>query len=57
LHNGDLQNLNSSPDIIRKDDQIEENKMCGHTTQKEEMRNAYKFLVGKSWMEGTTWQT
>jgi hypothetical protein len=47
LHNGELHNLYSSPDIIR---QIKSRRMrwAGHVPQMGEGRNVYRFLVGKS---------
>jgi hypothetical protein len=46
LHNGDLHNLYSSPDIIR---QIKSRRMrwAGHVARMGEGRNVYKVLVGK----------
>jgi hypothetical protein len=47
LHNGELHNLYSSPDIIR---QIKSRRMrwAGHVARMGEGRNAYRVLVGKS---------
>jgi hypothetical protein len=46
LHNGELHNLYSSPDIIR---QVKSRRMrwAGHVAHMEEGRNVYRFLVGK----------
>jgi hypothetical protein len=46
LHNGELQNLYSSPDIIR---QIKSRRMrwVGHVARMGEERNMYRVLVGK----------
>jgi hypothetical protein len=46
LHNGELHNLYSSPDIIR---QIKSRKIrwAGHVAGMEEGRNLYRVLVGK----------
>jgi hypothetical protein len=46
LHNGELHNLYSSPDIIR---QIKSRKMrwAGHVARMGEGRNVYRVLVGK----------
>jgi hypothetical protein len=46
LHNGELHNLYSSPDIIR---QIKSRRMrwAGHVARMGEGRNLYKVLVGK----------
>jgi hypothetical protein len=46
LHNGELHNLYSSPDIIR---QIKRRRMrwAGHVARMGEGRNVYKVLVGK----------
>jgi hypothetical protein len=46
LHNGELHNLYSSPDIIR---QIKSKRMrwAGHVTCMGEGRNVYRVLVGK----------
>jgi hypothetical protein len=46
LHNGDLHNLYSSPDIIR---QIKSRRMkwTGHVARMGEGRNVYRVLVGK----------
>jgi hypothetical protein len=46
LHNGELHNLNSSPDIIG---QIKSRKMrwAGHVARMGEERKAYRVLVGK----------
>jgi hypothetical protein len=46
LHNGELNNLYSSPDIIR---QIKSRRMrwAGHVVRMGEGRNVYRFLVGK----------
>jgi hypothetical protein len=46
LHNGELRNLYSSPDIIR---QIKSRRMrwAGHVARMEEGRNVYRVLVGK----------
>jgi hypothetical protein len=47
LHNGELHNLYSSPDIIR---QIKSRRMrwAGHVARMGEGRNVYRVLVGKS---------
>jgi hypothetical protein len=47
LHNGELHNLYSSPDIIR---QIKSRRMrwVGHVAHMDEGRNVYRVLVGKS---------
>jgi hypothetical protein len=46
LHNGELHNLYSSPDIIR---QIKSRRMkwAEHVARMEEERNVYRFLEGK----------
>jgi hypothetical protein len=46
LHNGELHDLYSSPDIIR---QIKSRRMrwAGHMARTEEGRNVYRLLVGK----------
>jgi hypothetical protein len=46
LHNGELHNLYTSPDIIR---QIQSRRMrwAGHVAQTGEGRNLYRVLVGK----------
>jgi hypothetical protein len=46
LHNGELHNLYSSPDIIR---QIKSRRMrwAGHVARMEEGRNVYRVLLGK----------
>jgi hypothetical protein len=46
LHNGELRNLHSSPDIIR---QIKSRRMrwAGHVARMGEGRNVYRVLVGK----------
>jgi hypothetical protein len=46
MHNGELHNLYSSPDIIR---QIKSGRMrwAGHVTRMGEGRNVYRVLVGK----------
>jgi hypothetical protein len=46
LHNGELYNLYSSPDIIR---QIKSRRMrwAGHVVRMGEGRNVYRVLVGK----------
>jgi hypothetical protein len=46
LHNGELHNLHSSPDIIR---QIKSRRMrwAGHVARMGEGRNVYRVLVGK----------
>jgi hypothetical protein len=46
LHNGELHNLYSSPDIIR---QMKSRRMrwAGHVTRMGEGRNVYRVLVGK----------
>jgi hypothetical protein len=46
LHNGELHNLYSSPDIIR---QIKSRRMrwAGHVARMGEGRNLYSILVGK----------
>jgi hypothetical protein len=46
LHNGELQNLFSSPEVIR---QIKSRRMrwVGHTARMVERRNVYRVLVGK----------
>jgi hypothetical protein len=46
LHNGELHNLYSSPDIIR---QIKSRRMrwAGHVARMGEGRNVYRVLVGK----------
>jgi hypothetical protein len=46
LHNGELHNLYSSPDIIRK---IKSRRMrwAGHVARMGEGRNVYRVLVGK----------
>jgi hypothetical protein len=46
LHNGELHNLYSSPDIIR---QVKSRRMrwAGHMARMGEERNVYKVLVGK----------
>jgi hypothetical protein len=46
LHNGELHNLYSSPDIIR---QIQSRRMrlAGHVARMGEGRNVYRVLVGK----------
>jgi hypothetical protein len=46
LHNGELHNLYSSPDIIR---QIKSRRMrwAGHGARMGEVRNVYRVLVGK----------
>jgi hypothetical protein len=51
LHNGELHNLYSSPDIIT---QIKSRRMkwAGHVARMGEGRNVYRVLVGKS--EGKT---
>jgi hypothetical protein len=47
LHNGELRNLYSSPDIVR---QIKSRRMrwAGHVARMGEGRNVYRVLVGKS---------
>jgi hypothetical protein len=47
LHNEELCNLYSSPNIIRE---IESRRMRleGHVVRMGEMRNAYKLLIGKA---------
>jgi hypothetical protein len=47
LHNGELHNLYSPSDIIRR---IKSRKMkwAGHVTRRGEGRNVYRVLVGKS---------
>jgi hypothetical protein len=66
LHNGELHNLYSSPDIIR---QIKSRRMrwAGHVAQMGEGRNMYRFLVRNSkakrplerprhrWEDGIKW--
>jgi hypothetical protein len=46
LHNEELHNLNSPPNIIRM---IKSRRMrwAGHVTRMGEKRNAYRILVGK----------
>jgi hypothetical protein len=46
MHNGELQNLYSSPDIIR---QMKSRRMrwAGHMARMGEGRNLYRVLVGK----------
>jgi hypothetical protein len=58
LHNGELHNLYSSPDIIR---QIKSRRMrwVGHVARVGEGRNVYKVLVGKPEEKrplGRTWR-
>jgi hypothetical protein len=45
MHNGELHNLYSSPDIIR---QIKSRRMwrAGHVARMEEWRNVYRVVVG-----------
>jgi hypothetical protein len=47
LHNGELHNLHSSPDIIRH---IKSRRMrwAGHVARMGEGKNVYRILVGKS---------
>jgi hypothetical protein len=47
MHNGELRNLYSSPDIIR---QIKSRRMrwAGHVARMGEGRNVYRVLVGKT---------
>jgi hypothetical protein len=47
LHNGELHNLDSSPDVIR---QIKSRRMrwAGHVARVREGRNVYRVLVGKT---------
>jgi hypothetical protein len=66
LHNGELHNLYSSPDIIK---QIKSRRMrwAGHVTRMGEGRNVYTVLVGKPegkrplerprcrWDDGSKW--
>jgi hypothetical protein len=56
LHNGELHNLYSSPDIIR---QIKSRRMrwAGHVARMGEGRNVYRVLVGKPRRKETTWKT
>jgi hypothetical protein len=46
LHNEEIHNLYSSPDIIKR---LKSRRMrwAGHVVQKGETRNAYRILVGK----------
>jgi hypothetical protein len=46
LHNGELHDLYSSPDVIRVS-KSSKMKWVGHVARMGEMRNAYKILVGK----------
>jgi hypothetical protein len=56
LHNGELHNLYSSPDIIR---QIKSRRMswAGHAARMGGERNLYRVLVGKPEGKKTTWKT
>jgi hypothetical protein len=54
LHNEELHNLYSSPDIIRAV-KSREIRWTGHIAYLEEMRNLYRMLVGKPEGEATTW--
>jgi hypothetical protein len=56
LHNWELHNVYSSPDIIR---QIKSRRMrwVGHKAHMGEGRNVYRVLVGKPEGEKTTWKT
>jgi hypothetical protein len=47
LHNEELHNLHASPNVIRV---IKSKRMSwtGHVARMEEMRNAFKILIGKS---------
>jgi hypothetical protein len=47
VHNEELHNLYSSPDIIRMI-KSRRRRWVGHVVRMEEMINAYKILVGKS---------
>jgi hypothetical protein len=47
LHNGELNNLYSSPDIIRQI-KSRRTRWAGHTAYMGEGRNVYRILVGKS---------
>jgi hypothetical protein len=55
LHNEELHNLYSSPDIIR---QVKSRRMrwAGHVARMGDERKVYKVLVGSP-REGTTWKT
>jgi hypothetical protein len=56
LHNGELHNLYSSPDIVR---QIKSRRMrwVGHVARMGEGKNLYRVLVGKARREKNTWKT
>jgi hypothetical protein len=54
LHNAELQNLHSSPDITRQN-KLRRMRWAGHVARMGDGRNFYRVLVGKS--EGkTTWK-
>jgi hypothetical protein len=46
LHNGELHNLNSSPDIIRQI-KLRTMRWAGHVARMGKGRNVYRVLVGK----------
>jgi hypothetical protein len=53
LHNEELHNLNSSPNIIRMY-KSERMRWTGHVARRGEKRNAHRILVGKpeiNWMD------
>jgi hypothetical protein len=56
LHNEELHNLYSSPDIVR---QVKSRRMrwAGHVARMGEDRKVYKVLVGKAQRKETTWKT
>jgi hypothetical protein len=56
LHNEELHNLHSSPDIIR---QVKSRRMrwAGHVAHMREERKVYKVLCGKARRNETTWKT
>jgi hypothetical protein len=56
LHNEELHNLYSSPNIIRM---LKSRRMrvTGHVARMGETRNAYTILMGKARRKETTWKT
>jgi hypothetical protein len=56
LHNEELHNLYSSPDIIR---QVKSRRMkwAGHVARMGEERKVYKVFGGKTRRKKTTWKT
>jgi hypothetical protein len=56
LHNVELHNLYSSPDII-KQVKLRRMRWAGHVARMGEERKLYKVLVGKARRKETTWKT